>query len=80
MSVKFDKTLGTVKPVVTVGGKYESKFVPNLNMSFFDDDLFSSILDSFCKVYHKMQKGGIIIVHDYEGADLPGVKKPVIIF
>ncbi len=32
------------------------------------------ILDSFFKVYHKVPKGGIIIVHDYEGADLPGVK------
>lgn len=43
--------------------------------AFFDGDFYSSIIDSFFKVYHKMSKGGIIIVHDYEGADLPGVKK-----
>ena len=53
----------------------DNEYPGQICFAFFDGDLFSSILDSFCKVYHKMQKGGIIIVHDYEGAELPGVKK-----
>ena len=53
----------------------DNEYPDKICFAFFDGDFYSSILDSFCKVYHKMQKGGIIIVHDYEGADLPGVKK-----
>ena len=53
----------------------DEEYPDKICFAFFDGDFYSSILDSFFKVYHKMQKGGIIIVHDYEGADLPGVKK-----
>jgi hypothetical protein len=34
--------LGEVKPVVLIGGK-TGKFVPNLNMSFFDDEFFINL-------------------------------------
>jgi O-methyltransferase len=57
------------------GELLDENYPQKICFAFFDGDLFSSILDSFCKVYHKMSKGGIIIVHDYEGAELPGVKK-----
>ena len=53
----------------------DSEYPDKICFAFFDGDFFSSILDSFCKVYHKMSPGGIILVHDYEGAGLPGVKK-----
>ena len=53
----------------------DNEYPEQISFAFFDGDLFTSILDSFCKVYHKMSKGGIIIVHDYYGAELPGVKK-----
>ena len=42
--------------------------------AFFDGDFYSSIIDSFNKVYHKMVPGGIIIIHDFEGEMLPGVQ------
>lgn len=42
--------------------------------AFFDGDFYSSITDSFNKVYDKMVPGGIILIHDYEGEQLPGVK------
>lgn len=52
-----------------------SEYPDRICFAFFDGDLYNSILDSFFKVYHKMSKGGVIIIHDYEGAELPGVKK-----
>lgn len=52
----------------------DNEYPDKICFAFFDGDFYSSILDSFFKVYHKMSKGGIIIVHDYEGAMLPGVK------
>mmetsp|Transcript_35646 Transcript_35646/g.80589 ORF Transcript_35646/g.80589 Transcript_35646/m.80589 type:complete len:264 (+) Transcript_35646:66-857(+) len=33
--------------------------------AYFDSDLYTSILDSFRKVYHKVVPGGVIVVHDY---------------
>ena len=53
----------------------DNEYPDKICFAFFDGDLYTSILDSFDKVYPKMSTGGIIIVHDYEGADLPGVKK-----
>ena len=52
----------------------DNEFPDKICFAFFDGDFYSSIMDSFFKVYHKMTPGGIIIVHDYEGAMLPGVK------
>jgi len=42
MSVQF-ASLGDVKPVVVAGGKDTSKFAPNLNISFFDDEFYINI-------------------------------------
>ena len=42
MSVQF-ANLGDVKPVVIAGGKDTSKFAPNLNMSFFDDEFYINL-------------------------------------
>lgn len=53
----------------------DNEYPEKICFAFFDGDFYSSILDSFCKVYHKMTPGGIILIHDYEGAQLPGVKK-----
>lgn len=35
--------LGDLKPVVTIGGKPVDKFIPNLNMSFHDDEFFINL-------------------------------------
>lgn len=42
MSVQFDN-LGDVKPKVTAGGKDKAKFVPNLNVSFHDDEFYFNL-------------------------------------
>lgn len=52
----------------------DNEYPEKISFAFFDGDFYSSIIDSFNKVYHKMQPGGIILVHDYEGEMLPGVK------
>ena len=76
----FEKTFldaNLLCPVIHKGwfSEIPDEEYPNkICFAFFDGDFYSSILDSFFKVYHKMVPGGIIIVHDYEGAMLPGVK------
>lgn len=46
--------------------------------AFFDGDLYTSIMQSFQKVYHKMSPGGVIMVHDYTESGLfPGAKKAI---
>ena len=45
--------------------------------SFLDGDFYESIRDSLKLVEHRMVKGGVIIVHDYNNPALPGVKKAV---
>jgi O-methyltransferase len=43
--------------------------------AFFDGDMYSSIIDSFTKVYSKLSKGARVVIDDYEWERLPGVKK-----
>lgn len=43
--------------------------------AFFDGDFYPSIIDSFAMVYHRVQSGGRILVHDYGWEVLPGVEK-----
>lgn len=45
--------------------------------SFLDGDFYESIKDSLKLVEDKMTEGGIIIVHDYNNAALPGVARAV---
>ena len=45
--------------------------------AFLDGDLYQSIKDSLRLVEGKIAKGGIIIVHDYNNPELPGVTKAV---
>jgi O-methyltransferase len=73
----FEKA-GLEKPVVNAGWFAEipdEKYPEKICFAFFDGDFYSSITDSFKKVFHKMVPGGIILVHDYEYAPFPGVKK-----
>lgn len=43
--------------------------------ALFDGDLYSSIVDSFTKVYGKLSRGARVVIDDYEWERLPGVKK-----
>lgn len=55
----------------------DEQYPDKICFAFFDGDFYTSILDSFKKVYHKMVKGGIILVHDYKWQVYPGVKKAI---
>ena len=48
-----------------------------ISFAFFDGDFYQSIKDSFKAVEGKMAEGSIIIVHDYNNPELPGVTKAV---
>lgn len=65
-------------PIIHTGwfGEIDDKNYPGeIAFAFFDGDFYSSILDSFQKVYPKLNKWSCIIIHDYESHSLPGVKK-----
>ena len=71
------KDVGLECPVVHKGWFCDipdEQYPDKICFAFFDGDFYSSIIDSFYKVYDKMVKGGIILIHDYEGEMLPGVK------
>jgi O-methyltransferase len=75
--VTFSKA-GLKLPVINAGWFAEipdTNYPAQICFAFFDGDYYSSIMDSFKKVYDKMQPGGIILVHDYEWLPYPGVKK-----
>lgn len=48
-----------------------------ISFAFLDGDFYESIRDSLRAIGSKMADGGIIIVHDYCNAALPGVEKAV---
>ena len=45
--------------------------------AFLDGDLYTSIKTSLRLVENRMEKGGIIIVHDYNNPELPGSSRAV---
>jgi O-methyltransferase len=61
-------------PIIHKGWFKDSKYPEKIAFAFFDSDFYTSILDSFEKVYPKLSPGGIICVHDYGWDVLPGVK------
>ena len=62
-------------PEIHVGWFKDLEYPDKISFAFFDGDFYSSITDSFEKVYPKMQKGGIILVHDYGWERTKGVEK-----
>lgn len=78
---QFKKTFadaGVKLPMINKGffGELDDTLYPErVCFAFFDGDFYSSIAASFRKVYHKMQPGGIILVHDYKWVNFPGVAK-----
>jgi len=53
----------------------QEKYPEKVAFAFFDGDFYASIIDSFEMVYHRVQAGGRILVHDYGWEALPGVEK-----
>ena len=72
------KDAGVPLPVINKGffGEIpDDKYPDKICFAFLDGDFYGSIMDSFKKIYHKVQPGGIILVHDYKLSNFPGVKK-----
>jgi O-methyltransferase len=55
----------------------ESAMPEKISFAFLDGDFYDSIHDSLTKIYHRLSKGSVIVLHDYERPDLPGVKAAV---
>ena len=55
----------------------DNEYPDKICFAFLDGDFYSSIIDSLNKIYHKMVKGGIIIIDDCGWDVLPGCKKAV---
>jgi O-methyltransferase len=53
----------------------DAEYPAPIAFAFFDGDMYSSIIDSFNKVYAKLSKGARLVIDDYEWERLPGVKK-----
>lgn len=62
-------------PEIHVGWFKDQEYPEKICFAFFDGDMYSSIMDSFEKVYSRMPKGGIVIVHDYGWSRTKGVVK-----
>jgi len=78
MFVQTFKDAGLELPIINkgfFGDIPDDKYPDKICFAFLDGDFYSSIIDSFNKVYHKMQSGGIILIHDYKWDNFPGVVK-----
>lgn len=76
---RFKKS-GLVMPVIRKG--FFSTLTPDdlpekIAFAFLDGDLYESIRDSMRLVVPKMSKDGVILIHDYMNAALPGVARAV---
>jgi O-methyltransferase len=63
----------------------DEKYPEKICFAFYDGDLYTSIMDSFNKTFHKILKGGIIIIDDVGGRpldehELPGAELAIIDF
>ncbi len=52
----------------------DEEYPSPIAFAFFDGDMYSSIVDSFAKVYSKLSRGARVVIDDYEWEPLPGVK------
>ncbi len=76
---KFKK-LGLPEPVIVKKwfNQLDDEDLPaQISFALLDGDFYESIKTSFTKVAPRIVQGGIIVVHDYRSAELPGVAKAV---
>lgn len=55
----------------------DEEYPDKICFAFLDGDFYSSIMDSLNKIYHKMVRGGIIIIDDCGWSALPGCQKAI---
>jgi O-methyltransferase len=73
---QFEKNFmqaGLELPDIHAGWFINASYPERISFSFFDGDLFQSIKDSFAMVWPHLSTGGIIVIHDYQHPQLPGV-------
>lgn len=66
------------EPIVNIGWFKEIKdeyYPEKIAFAFFDGDFYSSIIDSFERVYHRLSPGARVIIHDFGWDALPSVEK-----
>ncbi len=76
--IKNFKKERLIPPIIKEGWFNEIKendLPEKISFAFFDGDFYSSIKDSFEKVYPLLSKDAIIVIDDYVWDSLPGVKK-----
>jgi len=72
---------GLAEPIITKGwfGQILDSAVPEqISFAFLDGDFYNSIYDSLSKIYKKLSYEAIVVFHDYERPDLPGVKAAIV--
>merc|ERR1712232_593670 len=55
----------------------EEEFPEKIAFAFLDGDLYPSIYSSLQRVYPRMPKGGIIVIHDFAYELYPGTERAV---
>jgi O-methyltransferase len=71
---------GLLPPNITKGwfcDVPENKIPDKISFAFLDGDFYQSIYDSFSEIYSRLSIGSVVVFHDYERPDLPGVKAAV---
>lgn len=53
----------------------DEEYPERICFAFFDGDFYSSIIDSFTKVYPKLVKGARVLIDDFEHPHLPGCQR-----
>jgi O-methyltransferase len=53
----------------------DEEYPEQICFAFFDGDFYTSIMDSFRKVYPRLARGARVLIDDYEHPDLPGCPK-----
>ncbi len=74
------KKAGLKPPIIHKGwfSDLKDNEVPDLiAFAFLDSDFYDSILDSLNLVWPKIERGGVIIIDDYQTNNLPGVHRAV---
>lgn len=71
------KNNGLSPPIITKGwfkNISPSRIPDKISFGFLDGDFYESIYDSLEQVYDRLSSGSVLVFHDYERPDLPGVK------
>jgi O-methyltransferase len=53
----------------------DENYPDRISFAFLDGDFYPSIMDSFAKIYHKLEPGAMVVIHDYGPGALAGVEK-----